>query len=338
VPLEVSLPPGTIPRYPHMEWAFANGYSKKYTSSGWASYDSQFFRWAERQGYGVDLASQHELHNNPGILNDYDCVVFVGHDEYWTWEMRDAVDAYVEQGGHVARFAGNFMWQTRLEDEGQRQVCYKYVARAEDPAYHGGDVTRATNSWEAPEIGRPGALTFGLNATAASIPAGAAARRAACAVSRSTGREHWAFAGTGLFYGDLLGADSHIYGYEVDGLAYEIRYGLPYPTADSGAPEGLEILAVGMASQVEESRYFDARRPVLHRRGRPLHCRDAVWRGERRQHGKGPLQQRHDRQFQARQGRGFPRRNLRMGGWPAAQDQWSSASPPTFSTAISENR
>ena len=43
--------------------------------------------------------------------------------------MRDAVDAYVDQGGHVARFAGNFMWQTRLEDEGQRQVCYKYVAR-----------------------------------------------------------------------------------------------------------------------------------------------------------------------------------------------------------------
>jgi hypothetical protein len=43
---------------------------------------------------------------------------------------------------------------------------------------------------------------------------------------------HWAFAGTGLYYGDLLGADSHIYGYEVDGLDFEIRYGLPYPTAD----------------------------------------------------------------------------------------------------------
>ena len=79
--------------------------------------------------------------------------------------MRDAVDAYVERGGHAARFAGNFMWQTRLEDEGRRQVCYKYRARAEDPVYRGGDVTRATNSWEAPEIGRPGAATFGLNAT-----------------------------------------------------------------------------------------------------------------------------------------------------------------------------
>ena len=140
VPLEIALPPLTAPRYPHMEWAFATGHSKKYTSSGWASYDSHFFRWAERAGYAIDLASQHELHFEPELLDGYDCIVCVGHDEYWTWEMRDAVDAYVERGGHAARFAGNFMWQTRLEDDGARQVCYKYRARAEDPAYRGGDV------------------------------------------------------------------------------------------------------------------------------------------------------------------------------------------------------
>ena len=51
VPLEISLPPLTAPRYPHMEWAYATGHSKKYASSGWASYDSHFFRWAERAGY-----------------------------------------------------------------------------------------------------------------------------------------------------------------------------------------------------------------------------------------------------------------------------------------------
>ena len=32
----------------------------------------------------------------------------------------------------------------------------------------------------------------------------------------------------------------------------DVRYGLPYPSATSGAPDGLEILALGMASQVEE--------------------------------------------------------------------------------------
>ena len=126
------------------------------------SYDSHVFRWAERAGYEVDLIGQHGLHFAPGILDGYDCAVFVGHDEYWTWEMRDTVDAWVARGGSAARFAGNFMWPTRFDDEGRKQVCYKYKARAEDPAYRpGGDVTRATNSWEAPEIGRPGVTTFG---------------------------------------------------------------------------------------------------------------------------------------------------------------------------------
>jgi hypothetical protein len=252
VPLEFTLPPGTVPRYPHMEWAYATGHSKKYASSGWASYDSHFFRWAERAGFAVDLATQHELHFEPELIQDYDCAVFVGHDEYWTWEMRDAVDAFVEAGGRAARFAGNFMWQTRLEDHGRRQICYKYRARAEDPVYRDGDVTRATNSWEAPEIGRAGCKTFGLNASN-----GVYVGWGGCAPRGMRGfpiyrPEHWAFENTGLYYGDMLGADSHIYGYEVDGLPYEVRYGLPYPTADSGAPPDLQILALGMASQVEE--------------------------------------------------------------------------------------
>ncbi|MBV8973673.1 MAG: hypothetical protein JOY74_01015 [Sinobacteraceae bacterium] len=252
VPLQFDPPPGAALRYPHMEWAFANGYSNKYASAGWASYDRHFFQWAERAGFGVDLASQHELHFNPEILAGYDCVVCVGHDEYWTWEMRDAIDEYVERGGHVARFAGNFMWQTRLERSGKAQICYKYRARAEDPVYRSDDPSRTTGSWEAKETGRPGALTFGLNATD-----GLYAGWGGCAPRGVRGfpvyrPEHWAFAGTGLCYGDLLGAAGHAFGYEVDGLDYLIRGGLPEPSETSGAPPGLEILALGLSSLKEE--------------------------------------------------------------------------------------
>jgi hypothetical protein len=252
VPLAVDPPPGAAPRYPHLEWAFANGYSNKYASAGWASYDRNFLHWAERAGYGVDLASQHELHFSPELLEGYSCVVCVGHDEYWTWEMRDAVDAYVERGGKVARFAGNFMWQTRLENEGRAQVCYKYRARAEDPVYRSADPSRTTGSWEARETGRPGAATFGLNATN-----GLYAGWGGCAPRGVRGfplyrPEHWAFTGTGLCYGDLLGAQGHAFGYEVDGLDYMIRDGLPEPTATSGAPPGLEILALGLSALKEE--------------------------------------------------------------------------------------
>jgi hypothetical protein len=254
VPLEITPPPGAPFRYPHMEWAFANGYSNKYASAGWASYDRHFFRWAEQKGLAVDLASQHELHFEPDVLDGYDCVVFVGHDEYWTWEMRDAVDTYVERGGRVGRFAGNFMWQTRLERGGKAQVCYKYRARAEDPAYRSSDPTRTTGSWEAAEIGRPGALTFGLNATS-----GLYAGWGGCAPRGVRGfpvyrPEHWAFAGTGLCYGDLLGDEGHAFGYEVDGLDYVIRGGLPEPTDSSGAPPDLSILALGLSSLKEERR------------------------------------------------------------------------------------
>jgi hypothetical protein len=252
VPLEVDPLPGTAPRYPHLEWAFANGYSNKYASSGWASYDRHFLRWAESAGFEVDLASQHELHFNPQILEGYECVVFVGHDEYWTWEMRDAIDHYVERGGHVARFAGNFMWQTRLERGGKAQVCYKYRARAEDPVFRSADPSRTSGSWEAKETGRPGASTFGLNATN-----GLYAGWGHCAPRGVRGfpvyrPEHWAFAGTGLCYGDLLGAQGQAFAYEVDGLDYIIRNGLPEPTEASGAPSGLEILALGLSSLKEE--------------------------------------------------------------------------------------
>jgi hypothetical protein len=252
VPVEFPVPPGVAPRYPHLEWAYATGYANKYASAGWASYDSHFLRWAERAGYPVDLASQHELQFEPQLLAGYDCVVMGGHAEYWRWEMRDAIDAYVAGGGRVARFAGNFMWQTRLDRGGRQQVCYKYRARAEDPVYRSPDPSRTTGSWEAPETGRPGAATFGLNATD-----GLYVGWGACAARGVRGfpiyrPEHWAFAGTGLAYGDLLGAEGHAFGYEVDGLPYVIRDGWPEPWPRGGAPAGVSILALGLSSLRED--------------------------------------------------------------------------------------
>jgi len=237
--------------YPHMEWAYANGYSKKYASAGWASYERHFMRWAAAAGFEVDVVSQFDLQLRPDVIADYPCLVFIGHDEYWSWEMRDSVDAYVENGGKVARFAGNFMWQTRLENAGRNQLCYKSRAASEDPL---GDTPRITTSWELPQIGRPGALTFGLNATR-----GVYAGWGGCVAFGAGGfpiyrPEHWAFDGTGLGYGDVLGARSRIFAYEVDGLDYVVHDGLPYPSGAEQVPDDIEILALGLASNVEIAR------------------------------------------------------------------------------------
>ena len=91
-------------RYPYMEWAYANGYSKKYASAGWASYERHFALWAENQGYQLDYATLHDLHDDADLLNNYDCVVCVGHDEYWSATMRDHIDQWIESGWACCAF------------------------------------------------------------------------------------------------------------------------------------------------------------------------------------------------------------------------------------------
>ena len=182
----------------------------------------------------------------------------------------------------------------------------------------GGDVTRATNSWEAPEIGRPGALTFGLNATR-----GLYAGWGGCAPRGARGfpvyrPEHWAFAGTGLYYGDVLGGESHVFGYEVDGLDYVIRNGLPEPTPDAGAPDGLQVLALGMSSLVEESADVPlADRFLTDEDGRfvaeTLFGTPSDDNLEKVKRGCGMIVT-----FPRGRGRGLSRRQLRMGGGAAA--------------------
>ena len=248
---ECPYPAGSSSRYPNMEWAHAQGYSKKYASAGWASYERHMARWLEKEELTFDITTLHDIHKNPELLKAYRCAVFVGHDEYWTREMRLSVDAYVENGGHVARFAGNFLWQTRMENEGQTQICYKYIARAEDPLMGTDKETLATNCWEAPEVGWPGAQTFGVNGTK-----GIYAGYGHCAGRGAGGftvyrPDHWAFDGAFLGYGDLLGQDSRIFGYEVDGLDHVVADGLPYPSENSGAPDGLTVLAMGPATNIE---------------------------------------------------------------------------------------
>jgi len=101
------IPIGWVPRYSGEEWALGAGFPKYTQSAGWAMYEAHFVRWCERQGYRVDIITQHDLHQEPSLLDGYRCVALAGHDEYWSWEMRDALDAFVEAGGRVAREAGD---------------------------------------------------------------------------------------------------------------------------------------------------------------------------------------------------------------------------------------
>jgi hypothetical protein len=238
-------PPLTRPRYPHMEFARARGVSKKYASSGWAAFERPFALWCEGEGITLDYATQHDLHRDPALLQGYRRAVIVGHDEYWTREMRDHLDAWIADGGELARFAGNIFWQTRLSADGLTQTCFKARARAEDPL---AGTDRITSYWDDPRTGRPASLSLGLTG-AIGIYAG----WSRCAAQGAGGFTiyrpgHWTLAGTGLGYGDVLGRDSRIFGYEVDGIDYVMTGGLPYPAAGAALEGELTIVALSPAT------------------------------------------------------------------------------------------
>lgn len=243
--------PHSIPLYPVIEFAYTRGYSKWFANAGWATYERAFAVFAERRGYRLDYATQTDLHFDPDMLSAYHCVVIVGHSEYWTWEMREAIDRYVEGGGNVARFAGDFTWQIRLEDEGRTQVAYKERAHDSDPVRDTERRRRLTAAWEDPAVDWFGAETFGLNNSQGIFA------HVGVNTPRGTGGftvyrpEHWAFKGTDLYYGDDFGAEAKIFGYEVDGLDYTFKDGLPCPTYMDRARPGTEILAMALASNVE---------------------------------------------------------------------------------------
>lgn len=248
------VPPGWAAQVPFFNWSMGQGYSKWYVGGSYAEYDRPFVQWIEREGYKVDYATQHDLHYSPEILDRYHTVLLNGHDEYWSAEMRDAIDAHLDRGGRVARFGGNFFWQVRLEGEHQDQISYKIFAHDRDPVRNDPEQKhKLTTIWEDRELGRPGVLTLGLNGSR-----GLYARMGAMAPRHSGGftvyrPRHWSLEGTDLYYGDVFGSEAGIFGFEVDGLAYTFRDGLPYPTGEDGAPvDSIEIIAMAPAVLREE--------------------------------------------------------------------------------------
>lgn len=244
-------PMGWAPRYPQAEWALANGYSHWTGCAGWAQYDSLFVRWAEQQGYALDVLTQWDLDRDPTCLEPYACVVTVGHDEYWTATGRRALDRFIEQGGRYARLAGNIFFQVRLEDGGMTQVCHKYLPET-DPLAGSEDRGRRTGAFESLAIADPPVTTFGANGARGSYSrwGGFAPRGVGGFIVYRN--DHWVFEGTDLYFADVLGSSVPLVGYESDGLSYTFDRGRPIPTGEDGAPAGLEILALTPVTMQEE--------------------------------------------------------------------------------------
>jgi hypothetical protein len=87
-------------------------------------------RWLEQNGYDITYTSSNDVANNGGRLLNHKVLVFVAHDEYWSKEQRNNVEAARNAGVHLAFFTGNEVyWKIRWEDndgtEDRTLICYK---------------------------------------------------------------------------------------------------------------------------------------------------------------------------------------------------------------------
>jgi hypothetical protein len=73
--------------------------------------EEPFIRWLENNGYTVDYCNDFDLHFDQTLLSPYQLLLSIGHDEYWSEDMRGAVTAMLQRGGNVAFFSGNTSWK-----------------------------------------------------------------------------------------------------------------------------------------------------------------------------------------------------------------------------------
>jgi hypothetical protein len=230
------------------DWARPLGLSDWSGGAGWFTYERTFTRWADSNGYQIDVAASQDLEQHPEILDAPRLYVSAGHNEYWSWGMRDALDAFVGRGGNGAILSGNTsFWQVRFDPGHRGMTGYKYRAD-EDPVLGTADERFLTGCWSDRRIGRPETSTIGLTFTRGGYSRyglGAAESSGAYTVHRP---RHWALEETGLVAGHGFGGADAIVAYECDGCAFETGPGgLPVPTGVDGTPDGLEILATAPA-------------------------------------------------------------------------------------------
>lgn len=182
-------------------------------------------RWLEREGYDVAYTTDVDTHRRADLLLRHRVFLSVGHDEYWSWAMREHVEAARDHGVHLAFLGANAcFWQIRFEPDAagvpERTIVAYKDAVASDPVVADPSLARArlaTGRWRDAPTSRPEAALIGVMYLADPVDADVVIDEA----------NHWAFEGTGLRPGDRLPG---LLGYEVDAVA-------------AGSPPGLHRLA-----------------------------------------------------------------------------------------------
>lgn len=195
-------------------------------------FEAEAIHWLERQGYDLSYISDVDLHEKPAQLLNHRAYLSLGHDEYWTKEMRDGVEQARDHGVGLAFLGADAAyWQMRFEPDSTGRpdrtiVCYKVQTAhndlASDPIY-GKDNTRLTTQWRDPALARPENALIGI------MFSGLTHQQLGFPWTLSSGAKLGLLDGTGLQPGLQYGCD--LVGYEWDRVY-----------ANGATPAGLQIL------------------------------------------------------------------------------------------------
>ena len=174
---------------------------------GW---ENDMLRFLEREGYDVSYATDLDTHLRGELLLKHKAFLVVGHDEYWSWQMRDNVEHARDQGVSLGFFGANTAyWQVRFEPSpitgapNRTMVCYKSAKL--DPTAQGDPANQhlTTTEFRLSPVNRPEDAMIGGMYETGNI-------NGDLVVSDAT---NWILQGTGLHNGDHLVG---LLGYEAD--------------------------------------------------------------------------------------------------------------------------
>ncbi|GAC1613529.1 MAG: hypothetical protein NVS4B9_00390 [Ktedonobacteraceae bacterium] len=164
--------------------SFNKPYADHYGASQVTAFILQTVRWMEKSGYDVSYMSDVDLHVNSASLLTHKAFLSLGHDEYWTKQMRQGVEAARNKGVGIAFLGANAVyWQMRFEPDrngvpNRVIVCYKVeIAHNDytrDPMY-GVDNSVLTSYFRDPAVKDPensllGAMWSGLTHAQSGFP------------------------------------------------------------------------------------------------------------------------------------------------------------------------
>jgi hypothetical protein len=175
-------------------------------------------RFLEREGYDVTYCTSLDTARRGTLIKNHKDFLSVGHDEYWSFDMRAGVESALAAGVNLGFFSANdIYWQVRFETSpltgaaDRTMTSYKESAGTKDPFATDSDPSNnkfVTTNWRSAPVNRPEAALIGVQYIYDPVDTDL--------VIDNVTSAPWVFANTGLKSGDhLLG----LVGYEVDAMS-----------------------------------------------------------------------------------------------------------------------